>query len=233
MAASNHSAGSSRAILKVSDRIRFSIEERIRSGDLLPGDPVDEPQLMNDFGVSRTPVREALLQLQAQGLLVSLGKGGVVVAKMDVQQLLAVWELLADLESLCARYACQRMTLVERDELRRVHESSALTVSADDAEAWQETNSVFHEVLYRGARNPYLRQEILRMRARTAAYRRHAFRAVGSLQTSFEHHGRIVAAILAHDHATAAIAGHGHMSPGEGAHGVTALIMNLPRELLS
>ena len=62
--------------MKAAERIRLSIEESIRDGSLLPGDAVDEQQLMQTYEVSRTPVREALLQLQAQGLLNSLPRGG-------------------------------------------------------------------------------------------------------------------------------------------------------------
>ena len=156
--------------MKAAERIRLSIEESIRDGSLLPGDAVDEQQLMQTYEVSRTPVREALLQLQAQGLLNSLPRGGMVVAKMDVAQLLAMWELLAELEGIGARLACERMTPAEREELAAIHERAGAVARREDAEAWQDHNRRFHDALYQGARNPYLRQEILRMRSRTGAY---------------------------------------------------------------
>ena len=140
--------------------------------------------------------------------------------------------LLAELEGLCARYACDRMTDAERKALDQVHAAAASVVARDDHEGWPAANMAFHEILYEGSRNPYLRQEILRMRARTQAYRLHAFGAVGRLQTSHDHHGLILKAIMAKDSRAAAAAGFGHMSPGDGAPGVTALIMNLPKELL-
>lgn len=67
--------------MKAAERIRLSIEESIRDGSLLPGDAVDEQALMQTYDVSRTPVREALLQLQAQGLVVNLPRAGMVVAR--------------------------------------------------------------------------------------------------------------------------------------------------------
>ena len=73
---------------KASDRIRLDIETTIKDGVLLPGDPIDEAQLASQYKVSRTPIREALIQLQTQGMLTSLPRGGMVVAKMDLQQLL-------------------------------------------------------------------------------------------------------------------------------------------------
>lgn len=216
--------------MKASERIYQSIEEQIRVGALLPGDPVDETKLMSEFGVSRTPVREAMLQLKSQGLLNFPPRGGAVVSKMDVQQLFAMWELLAELESLCARYACERMSDEQRAELARIHEAAQEIVERDDHAGWQDANYAFHELLYEGARNPYLRQEILRMRTRTQAYRRHAFGAVGHLRISHANHGHILRAILARDCEAAARAGFEHMSPEEGP--IKDLIVNLPKELL-
>jgi DNA-binding GntR family transcriptional regulator len=218
--------------LKASERIRHSIEAQIREGSLLPGDPIDEERLMTQFGVSRTPVREAMLQLKAQGLVTHPPRGGGMVAKMDVPQLFAMWELLAELEGLCARYACERMSAVERAALADAYRAAESVVEREDRVGWREANMKFHEILYAGARNPYLRQEILRMRTRTQAYRDHGFGAVGRLRVSHRHHGLILEAITARDAAAAGRAGFGHLNPGEGAPGVTDLIMNLPKSLL-
>jgi DNA-binding GntR family transcriptional regulator len=219
--------------MKAAERIRLSVEESIRDGSLLPGDPVDEQMLMQTYDVSRTPVREALLQLQAQGLVASLPRGGMVVAKMDVAQLLAMWELLAELEGIGARLACERMTPAERDELAAIHERAAAVVRREDTDAWQEHNRRFHDALYLGARNPYLRQEILRMRSRTGAYRLHAFSAFGRLASSWEQHGQLLEAIQAQDPARAAAVMTQHMSPGPGAPSFASFIAALPKNLLA
>ena len=218
--------------MKASERIRLSVEERVREGVLLPGDPIVEASLMRDFGVSRTPVREALLQLQGQGLVAILPRGGVVVARMTFQELFAMWELMADLEVLCARYACDRMSDEERAALVVAHEQAGEVVKRDAVDAWREANMTFHEILYKGARNPYLRQEILVMRARTAAYRRHAFAVVGHIRHSHETHEGVVKAVLAKDPEAAAAAMQVHIGVGRGARAVTDLILSLPKELL-
>ena len=219
--------------MKAAERIRLSIEESIRDGSLLPGDAVDEQQLMQTYEVSRTPVREALLQLQAQGLLNSLPRGGMVVAKMDAAQLLAMWELLAELEGIGARLACERMTPAEREELAAIHERAGAVARREDAEAWQDHNRRFHDALYQGARNPYLRQEILRMRSRTGAYRRHAYSAFGHLASSWAQHGELVAAIQAQDAGRAATLMTRHMSPGQGSISFASFIAALPKDLLA
>ena len=218
---------------KASDRIRLDIETTIKDGVLLPGDPIDEAQLASQYKVSRTPIREALIQLQAQGMLTSLPRGGMVVAKMDLQQLLQLWELLAELEGVAVRLACQRMTPEERDAIARHHEKSRAVAEADDMAGWQQSNLQFHELIYRASRNPYLRQEVLRMRARTGYYRRHAFGALGQVKASFEQHSQIVDAFNKSNGEAAAQAMLAHMRPASDAKGLTDFIVNLPKEVLA
>lgn len=218
---------------KASDKIRAEIENAIREGALLPGDPIDEAEIAAQYKVSRTPIREALIQLQAQGMLTSLPRGGMVVAKMDLQQLLSLWELLAELEGVAVRLACQRMTPEERKTILEHHEQSRAVADADDFAGWQESNLRFHELIYRATRNPYLRQEVLRMRARTGYYRRHAFGALGQIRTSFEQHQKIVEAFMANDGDAASAAMLTHMRPASDAKGLTDFIVNIPKEVLA
>lgn len=218
--------------MKASDAIRQSIEQAVQSGELQPGDPVDEAALAAAHSVSRTPVREAILQLQAQGLLASTPRGGAVVAKVDIQRLFAIWEVLAELESFCAILACERMTEAERETLAGLHRKAAAVVRKGDREGWQESNRAFHDCLYRGARNPYLREEILRARTLTGAYRKHAFGALGDLETSHAQHGELVGAIAARDTEAARRLMQRHMTPGQGVKSVNDVLVNLPRELL-
>lgn len=218
--------------MKASERIRRIIETQIAEGELLPGDPIDEENLMARFGVSRTPVREALLQLKAEHLVDSVPRGGVIVAKMDFSQLLSCWELLSDLEGLCARYACERMTNQERQALLEAHQAAREVAEQENEMAWRQANRSFHEILYAGARNPYLRQEILRMRIRTSAYRNHSFGVVGRVRNAYQYHDRITQAILANDPDAAAKAARAHLNPSEGVPALFDLIRNMPRELL-
>lgn len=219
--------------IKVSEQIRQHVEECIRTGTLLPGDVVDENELIRKFKVSRTPVREALLQLEAQNLLISQPRQGMVVAKMDVQQLLAIWELLVEMEGVCARLACERMTDSEREQLAQIHEDAQAIVDKGDAEGWRAANLAFHDVLYMGARNPYLRQEILRLRARTGAYLQHAFSALGRLNSSYQQHGDLLKAIQARDAKQAHEMMMQHISLDQGARGLTDFLINLPKSMLS
>lgn len=219
--------------MKISDQIRLRIESAIATGELEPGDAIDDAALASQHKVSRTPVREALLQLQAQGILSSTPRGGYIVAKINLQQLLSLWELLAELEGVAVRLACERMTHDEVKALVKQHRSSQKLAKTDDVEGWQEANLKFHEIIYEGARNPFLRQEVMRIRSRTGAYRRHAFGALGRIKSSYEQHEKIVAAIDKRD-ATAAVACMtDHMRPGRDSKTLNDFIISLPRELLA
>jgi DNA-binding GntR family transcriptional regulator len=178
-------------------------------------------------------VREALLQLQAQGILSSTPRGGCIVAKMNLQQLLSLWELLAELEGVAVRLACERMTPEEIKALVKQHRSSQKLAKNEDMEGWQEANLAFHEIIYEGARNPFLRQEVMRIRSRTGAYRRHAFGALGRIKSSYEQHEKIVNALDKRDVAAALACMSDHMRPGRDSKTLNDFIISLPRELLA
>lgn len=219
--------------MKISDQIRLRIESAIATGELEPGDAIDDAALASQHKVSRTPVREALLQLQAQGILSSTPRGGYIVAKMNLQQLLSLWELLAELEGVAVRLACERMTNEEINALVKQHRSSQRLAKNDDMEGWQEANLKFHEIIYEGARNPFLRQEVMRIRSRTGAYRRHAFGALGRIKSSYEQHEKIVAALDKRDATAAVTCMTDHMRPGRDSKTLNDFIISLPRELLA
>lgn len=225
--------GNKPAFTKASERIRAAVETAIKDGTLLPGDTIDEEELASQYSVSRTPIREALIQLQAQGMLSSLPRGGVVVAKMNIQQLLSLWELLAELEGVAARLACQRMSAEERQAVTDHHHASHTIVECDDRAAWQQSNLRFHELIYTATRNPYLRQEVLRIRTRTGFYRRHAFGALGRIAASYAQHQSVVDAFASGDPEAASLAMVAHMRPARDAAALTDFIVNLPKDSLA
>src|SRR3954463_12025791 len=100
------------------------VEAQISEGKLRPGDRVEEKQLCDLFNVSRTPVREALLQLASIGLVTFQPRQGAVVAQLSVKELVAMWEVLMGLEGFCAELAARRMPPDLLAKLSEVHESS-------------------------------------------------------------------------------------------------------------
>src|SRR4051794_6437927 len=111
----------------LSETIRVKLADEITSGHLAPGAEIDEQAVAERFGVSRTPVREALRDLAALGLVEIEPRRGVRVAAMTADRLGEMFEVMAETEALCARLATYRMTAVERPELQapapRAHEA--------------------------------------------------------------------------------------------------------------
>lgn len=181
------------------EQVRLETEDNICSGKYLPGDSLDERALMEYFGVSRTPVREAILQLSAQGLVKIVPRSGTFVARMSIKELLAMFELLSELEGACAKLASRRMSAEERRKLVESLEESRACVAAHDAADYEKANSQFHELLYAGCLNKYLREQILTIRRRTQIYRQAHFHDPRRIEKSWNDHRRVVDAILAGD----------------------------------
>jgi DNA-binding GntR family transcriptional regulator len=200
--------------ISTAEQIRLQIEESINAGKFLPGDALDEGALAKQFGVSRTPVREAILQLSAQGLLKVVPRSGTYVARMSIKELLAVFELLAELEGACAKLATRRMGLAPRQRLKQIHDDSRVFLGTYDVMGYEQANANFHGLLYEGCLNRYLCEQILGIRRRTRAYRQDHFQDPRRIEKSWRDHGRVVEAVLAGDDAAASQAMIDHIAVG-------------------
>jgi DNA-binding GntR family transcriptional regulator len=194
------------------DPLRRQLADDIITGKLRPGARLDERELAARFGLSRTPVREALRQLAAIGLAELRPHRGVIVARPDEEHLAQTFELMADLESLCARYAATRMSAAERRALEACHLSSGELVRRGDREAYAAHNAAFHERIYRMSHNRALAEMAQAVRRRLAPYRRGQFAVLGRLALSFAEHERVVRAIARGEAAAAAAAMHAHVA---------------------
>lgn len=192
--------------------LRRQLADAIITGELRPGSRLDEQELAQQYGLSRTPVREALRQLAAIGLAEHRPHRGVIVAAMSEARLRQTFELMADLESLCAKYAAQRMTAPERRALETLHQRSAVLVRDGDPSDYDDLNTQFHTLIYRGSHNAALEDTVLAVRQRLAPYRRGQFRLLGRLSHSYAEHDRVVEAILRGEGEVAAQAMHAHVA---------------------
>src|SRR3954469_17799962 len=104
------------------EELRLQLADEIVRGMLAPGTPLDETDIARRFNVSRTPVREALRQLVASGLVDARAHRGAVVAHPDPERLAGMFEAMAELEALCAGMAAERMTTSERHALQSLHD---------------------------------------------------------------------------------------------------------------
>ena len=173
-----------------------AVERQIVSGALSPGQRVDEVALAETFGVSRTPVREALLELAAVGLVEQRAHRGAFVADVTLEGVFDVYEVLAELEGLCARLAARRMDEKERMELAALHERMGKLLAPDDRERYIELDYQFHGLLIRGARNSALRDHISLCMKRIAPLRKTSMEMVRSMQTAYAEHSELLEAVL-------------------------------------
>lgn len=127
--------------------------EEIRSGALAPGARLRETELAERLGISRTPVREAIRQLEADGLVVHLPRQGATIRSLDHAEVVELYEMRAVLEGTAARLAARAASDIELAELAALNAELAEAPAGPQA---QEVNRVFHRTLIEAARNRFL-----------------------------------------------------------------------------
>jgi DNA-binding GntR family transcriptional regulator len=201
------------------DRLAEAIVEAVLSGEFQPGLRLDEGMLAERYGVSRTPVREALRQLASTGLIELKPRRGATVANATSAQLETLFGAMAEIEATCARLATMSMTPIERRRLQSLHEGMAAIAARGEADAYAAANITFHTQIYLGAHNPILSDFAAGLRRRLAPFRRAQFRTEGRTARSHAEHGAVVKAILVGDAAAAHAAMFHHMSLVEDSFG--------------
>ncbi len=142
--------------------IRF-LKEGVLRGDLKPGDRLRQDEIAKSLGLSQTPVREALLQLSAQGLVVKDPHKGAYVAKVDLADLEQLYGVRSLLESEGARLGVARLGKAEIRVLRGLVQRMQEALRAGDLAALREADERFHMALYRASGNERLAQLIVQM----------------------------------------------------------------------
>ena len=199
------------------ERLAEQVSNAILAGEFLPGARLDEQQLAQRFGVSRTPVREALRQLATSGLIELRPRRGALVASVSPDELETMFVAMAEMEASCARLSALRMTPLERRRLQALQEAMAGLVRDSDTDAYADANQTLHLTLYAGAHNPVISDFTAGLRRRLAPFRRAQFRTMGRLPRSHAEHGAVVQAILSGDAGAAHAAMLHHVSLVEDA----------------
>lgn len=193
------------------ERIRLALQADIEHGALRAGELIDEKGLAAKYGVSRTPIREALLMLTAQKLVVAMPRAGSMVHKPSATELIALLEFLGELEGIAARLAALRMTAEQRSTLVQIHESSETLATLGERHRYEAANRALHEHIYQGCGNSVINEEITAAQRRLSNFRRHVFNQPGRLMASFNEHVPLVQAIVAGDSDLAATAMRDHI----------------------
>ena len=193
------------------EELRLQLADEIVRGVLPPGSALDETDIARRFSVSRTPVREALRQLVASGLVEARAHRGAVVAQPSLDRLTEMFEAMAELEALCAGLAAERMPPGDRQKLEAIHEELRVLSHAGNPERFHEVNERFHNAIYAGSQNGYIAEMTLATRVRVQPFRRAQFRNLGRLAKSHAEHDRVVVAIMRGDKSGAAAAMRAHI----------------------
>ncbi|MEM9844159.1 MAG: GntR family transcriptional regulator [Pseudomonadota bacterium] len=197
---------------KRSDVIADELEGLIFDGTFADGERLDEVQLADRFHVSRTPIREALQRLAQSGLVEQMPRRGVFVRQPGPVELIEMFEVMAELEATCARFAASRISDEALRDLNDANQKCNAAVEAEDADGYYRENERFHSILYRQSGNAFLEQECLRLHRRLQPFRRIQLRLRGRLRQSMSEHETVVAALEAGDGPAAAEAIRGHVA---------------------
>jgi DNA-binding GntR family transcriptional regulator len=183
----------------LSANVVHRLELEILKGQRKPGDRLDERQLAVHFGVSRTPVREALQRLAASGLVVSRGRQGLQVAQLSLADLLDAFSVAAEMEALASAQASRRIRPDQRERLEAAHQACAAAASVRDADGFYEANLEFHETIAAASHNRVLRDELRRLTVKISPYRRTITFQPGRMESSIPEHELVTQAIFRGD----------------------------------
>ncbi len=198
---------------EVAERLR----QRIFSHELPPGTWIDEQALAVDYGISRTPLREALKVLASEGLVTLKPRRGCYVTEISERDLDEIFPLMAMLEGRCACEATQKARADDVARLDAIHAQLEKNAAAGNKEGFFEANQEFHRAVQELADNRWLLQVIQDLRKVLKLTRLHSLSLEGRLQQSLDEHRAIMAAFKAHDPQRAERAMHDHLLSGREA----------------
>lgn len=174
--------------------------DEIRQGRLFPGDRLRETDLADRLGVSRTPVREAIRQLEADGLVVHAPRQGATVRRLDYAEVMELYEMRAVLESTAARLAARAASDLEIDELEAINEALG---RAGDPNAAARLNRQFHNVLLDAAKNRFLKKSMQSLQKALLILGPTTLAEAERAEGALEEHRAVLAALKARDGAAA------------------------------
>lgn len=198
--------------IRRADHILDDLEEMIVTGSFADGERLDEIRLSEHFGVSRTPIREALQKLATSGLVEQRPRRGVFVVEPGPVELVEMFEAMAELEASCGSLAAKRITEPQLLVLKETNNQCKLAVAENDADQYYTHNEKFHHLIYEAAQSSYLRELAAKLQKRLKPYRRLQLHLRGRLEQSMSEHEAILGALSDGKSALAADALRGHVA---------------------
>ena len=192
---------------QVAERIRALIFDR----QIAPGAFIDENLLAEQWQISRTPLREALKVLAAEGLVELVPRRGCRVIEITETDADELFPVMALLEGRCAFAATEHMSEADLRELQRMHDELERTAAAHDVDGYYKANHVFHSFVQRMANNRWLDRVTADLRKFVRMLRGRQLVFPGRIDASINEHRVLIAAMQARDGVRAERAMHDHL----------------------
>jgi DNA-binding GntR family transcriptional regulator len=194
------------------------VAERLRAQifahELAPGSWLDEQSLAIQFGISRTPMREAIKVLASEGLVTMKLRRGAYVTEVDRGDLEQIFTVLSLLEGQAAKETALKATETQLTQLDDIHHRLEKAAADRDAEQFFEVNVRFHDLIQEIAGNRWMNGVIVDLRKVLKLQRRDSLSRTGRLQSSLLEHRQILQAILKRDPVAAELAMRNHLARG-------------------
>jgi DNA-binding GntR family transcriptional regulator len=180
-------------------QVGMRLRQLIVEGDIAPGAKLNERALAEQLRVSRTPLREAIKMLAAEGLVELLPNRGAVAAQLSVEDIVDTFEVIAGLEGQSGELAAQRITAAQLNEVRALHFEMRAAHARRDLPTYYRLNATIHNHINAAARNPVLTQTYRNVNARLQALRFRSNFDEGKWLRAVQEHDRMIELLEARD----------------------------------
>lgn len=191
--------------------VYISLKNAILNNQFKPGVRLVEKELANQMGISRTPVREALRQLELEGLVTHVLRKGVSVVGVSINDALEIYTIRAVLEGLAARLAAKNISEKDLAELEEILSKMTEYIEKDNINKLITIHSNFHNFIAKAGKNARLYNMIISLRDYVKKYAKISYSIPGRMQGVWEEHREIVDAIAKGDDDRAALAAKNHI----------------------
>jgi DNA-binding GntR family transcriptional regulator len=202
------------AVANAADSVYQTLREAIVDGQLEPGDALIEWHVARQFGTSRTPVREALLRLEAEGLAFRVPRRGLVVRQISEHEIFEVYAVRIALETLAAREAASEAMPSDISQLRWVNQRLSEAIKRSDFASVPALTNEFHQAMANAAHNTMLLRFVVQAQDWTRRVGTPTVALPGRRAAAVREHSKLIEAIAARDAETAERLAREHMTTG-------------------
>jgi len=179
------------------------LHHKIINGKIEPGRRLVEQQIVEETGISRSPIREAIKQLKSEGLVTSHARGGVRVFRPTSDDFKYLYECRLSLEPLAASLAAKRANHVQLEEFTLILQEMRSVLDTNNMTKMKDLSRSFHQLILQASRNPYLNNMMNQLHSLTLFYRNIVLKQSSRLEEGFHEHERICLDILNRDEVAA------------------------------